>query len=208
MIQHSMPFHKIPRTDHRNDFADRCKAVVPVLFLIMCSFLVYTTGRLMYLGLLVLFVLFSPFVLAFWSPRLGKRELVFVLLVHLFVFLRVCFCPFSLALWFGSWLQFVIVAYPGPFYFLIWIVGYFVTIGAGFLWKYQWPPGKKLDYLNSLSSRLATSLKTKRFTSFGRWALCTTLTSTSMVTTYIWVLKDFSNGIARHNYIGHHGDLS
>ena len=27
---------------------DRSKAVVPVLFLILCSFVVYTTGRLMF----------------------------------------------------------------------------------------------------------------------------------------------------------------
>ena len=27
---------------------DRSKAVVPVLFLILCSFMVYTTGRLMF----------------------------------------------------------------------------------------------------------------------------------------------------------------
>ena len=41
------------------------KAVVPVLFLILCSFVVYTTGRLMFLSFLVLFVLASLFVLAF-----------------------------------------------------------------------------------------------------------------------------------------------
>ena len=44
---------------------DRSKAVVPVLFLILCSFVVYTTGRLMLYSLLVLFVLVSPFNLAF-----------------------------------------------------------------------------------------------------------------------------------------------
>ena len=71
------------------------KAEVPVLFLILWSFVVYTTGCLMFLSLLVLFVLVSPFVLAFWSPRLEKRELVFVLLVHLFVcFARVYFVLF------------------------------------------------------------------------------------------------------------------
>ena len=51
------------------------------------------------------------------SPRLGKMELVFVLLVHLFVcFVHVCFCPFSLPLGVEGWLRFVTVAYPGPFY--------------------------------------------------------------------------------------------
>ena len=58
---------------------DRSKEVVPVLFLILCSFVVYTTGRLIFLSLLVLFVLVSPFVLAFSLPRLRKRELVFPL---------------------------------------------------------------------------------------------------------------------------------
>ena len=79
--------------------------------------MVYTTGRLMFSSLPMLFVLVSPVVLAFLSPRLGKRELVLVLLVHLFVcFARVCFCPFSLLLGVEGWLRFVIVAYPGPFY--------------------------------------------------------------------------------------------
>ena len=41
----------------------------------------------------------SSFFLAFLSPRLGKRELVCVLLVYLFVgFVRVSFCHFSLHL--------------------------------------------------------------------------------------------------------------
>ena len=44
---------------------DRSKAVVPVLFLILCSFVVYTKGRLMFKSLLVLFVLIFLFVLAF-----------------------------------------------------------------------------------------------------------------------------------------------
>ena len=62
-------------------------------------------------------VLMSLFVLAFGSLRLGKREQVFVLLVHLFVcFARVCFRPFSFPLGVEGWLRFVIVAYPGPFY--------------------------------------------------------------------------------------------
>ena len=49
--------------------------------------------------------------------NLGKRELVCVLLVHLFVcFVHVSFCHFSLPLGVGGWLQFVIVALPGLFY--------------------------------------------------------------------------------------------
>ena len=51
------------------------------------------------------------------SPRFGKRELVCVLLIHLFVcFVRVTFCHFSLPLGVGGWLRFVIVALPGLFY--------------------------------------------------------------------------------------------
>ena len=51
------------------------------------------------------------------SPRLGKRELVYVLLVHLFVcFVRVSFCHFSLPLGVGGWLRFATVAIPGLFY--------------------------------------------------------------------------------------------
>ena len=54
----------------------------------------------------------SSFLLALWSPRLEKSELVCVLLVHLFV----CFCHCSLPLGVGGWLRFVIVALPGLFY--------------------------------------------------------------------------------------------
>ena len=32
-------------------------------------------------------------------------------------FARVCFCPFSLPLGVEGWLRFMIVAYPGPFYY-------------------------------------------------------------------------------------------
>ena len=59
----------------------------------------------------------SSFFLALRSPRLRKRELVCVLLMHLFVyFVRVSFCHFSLPLGVGGWLRFVIVALPGLFY--------------------------------------------------------------------------------------------
>ena len=41
-----------------------------------------------------------------------------MLLVHLLVcFARVCICPFSLPLGVEGWLRFVIVAYPGFFYY-------------------------------------------------------------------------------------------
>ena len=49
--------------------------------------------------------------------RLGKRELVCVLLVYLFVcFALVSFCHFSLPLGVGDWLRFMIVALPGLCY--------------------------------------------------------------------------------------------
>ena len=55
--------------------------------------------------------------LALWSPRLGKRELVYVLLMQLFVyFAYIKFCPFSLALGARGWLRLVFVALPGLFY--------------------------------------------------------------------------------------------
>ena len=62
----------------------------------------------------------SSFLTALWTPRLGKRELVCVFLVHLFVcFVRVSFIfHFSLPLGVGGWLLFVIVALPGLFYLL------------------------------------------------------------------------------------------
>ena len=48
--------------------------------------------------------------LALWSPRLEKRELVYVRLVHLYVYFeRVDFCPF-LFLMVRGWLRFVIMA--------------------------------------------------------------------------------------------------
>ena len=51
------------------------------------------------------------------SPRVGKRKLVCVLFVHLFVcFVRVRFYHFSLPLGVRCGLRFVIVALPGLFY--------------------------------------------------------------------------------------------
>ena len=51
------------------------------------------------------------------------RELVFVLLVHLFVcFALVCFCPLPLGV--EGWLRFVIVGYPGPIYYYFFLIKY------------------------------------------------------------------------------------
>ena len=52
-----------------------------------------------------------------WLPRLGKRELVYVLLVHLFVCLaRVNIGLFSFPLGIRNWLWLVIVTFPRLFY--------------------------------------------------------------------------------------------
>ena len=88
---------------------DHSKSVVLVLFL-LC-----VTGRFMFASLFVL--VFFSVLLALWSPRLGKREVVCVLLVHLFVyFTHIDFCSSFLPLGVGGWLRLVIVALPGIFY--------------------------------------------------------------------------------------------
>ena len=87
-----------------------------------CSYFVWLCG--LYYGALHVLKSFhalcprvSSFFLALWSPCLGKRKLVCVLLMHLFVcFVRVSFCHFSLTLGVGGWLQFVIAALPRLFY--------------------------------------------------------------------------------------------
>ena len=62
----------------------------------------------------------SSFLLALCSPRLGKRDLVCMVLVHLFAcFVRVSFCQFSLPVVVGDWLRFVIMALPGFFYYYL-----------------------------------------------------------------------------------------
>ena len=51
---------------------------------------------------------------------MGKRKLVYLLLVHLFAcFVRVSFCPFSLPLGVKGGLRFVIVPLPGLFYYVL-----------------------------------------------------------------------------------------
>ena len=91
---------------------DRSKAVVPMLFL-FCVALVYTTRRFMF-GLALLFVYVFSVLLAFWSPCLGKRELVFVLIVHLFVsYAHGNLCHFFSSSW--CRLRLLLVALPGLF---------------------------------------------------------------------------------------------
>ena len=65
----------------------------------------------------VQFYLAFSFLFSTVITSLGKRELAYIVLVHLFVyFARVNFCPFSLPLGVEVWLRFVIVALPGLFY--------------------------------------------------------------------------------------------
>ena len=76
-------------------YTDRSKAVVPVLFLIyiLCSFVVYTTRRLMFSSLLVLFVLVSPVCFGFLITSLGE-EGAGLCASHTFVCLF-CACMFE-----------------------------------------------------------------------------------------------------------------
>ena len=87
---------------------------VNLIFVWLC---VFATGRFM-LNLASIFgLVFIQSRLALWSPRLKKRELVYVHLVLLFVYLPcVKFCPFSLLLHARGWLRLVLVARPGRFY--------------------------------------------------------------------------------------------
>ena len=89
--------------------------MIPSLY----GFVVLTTARfvLSHALLFVLVLLLFQSCLALISSRFGKRELVFVLLVQLFVyFARVSFCHFSLPLGVRDWLPLVIVTLPGLFY--------------------------------------------------------------------------------------------
>ena len=85
------------------------------MMLSSCGFVAFTTGRfLLSHALLFVLVLFRS-CSALLSPRLWKRELVYVFLVHMFVYVaHVNFSPFSLPL--RDWLRLVIVALPGLFY--------------------------------------------------------------------------------------------
>ena len=74
---------------------DRSKAVVPVLLFLFCVALWFILRGGGGASCLVL----PCSLLALWSPRLGKRELEYVFLVHLCVYFAcVNFCPFSLHL--------------------------------------------------------------------------------------------------------------
>ena len=87
-------FHRPPPPPPGGYSADLSKAVVPVLVLLFVALLLVLRGDLFYvLPCVTLFLCFSV-LLALWLPRLGKRELILVLFVHLFdlcLFGFVCF---------------------------------------------------------------------------------------------------------------------
>ena len=93
--------------------------MVPVLFLFCVALCFFFLWGLHFLkSSIALCPRVSTSFLALWLPRLGKKELVCVILAHFFVcFWRVSFCHFSLPLGVGGWLRFVIVARPGLLYY-------------------------------------------------------------------------------------------
>ena len=87
--------------------------------LTLCCFVVYSTMRFVVCLSMCHFVLvfFSPFSIAI--ARLGKRELILVLLFVRFVLVWICRFPLPLGVWEG--LRFVIVALPGLFSYLFFL---------------------------------------------------------------------------------------
>ena len=77
----------------------------PSVIFSLFGFVVFTTEHFVLSCLALCFCVFFQSCLALWSPRLGKRKLVYVLLVDLFVyFAHINFCPFSLPLGVRDWL--------------------------------------------------------------------------------------------------------
>ena len=63
---------------------DRSKAVVPVLVLLFVALWFILRGDLLYVFPCVILCLYFSVLLVLRLPRLGKRELILVLFVHLF----------------------------------------------------------------------------------------------------------------------------
>ena len=93
---------------------DRSKAVVKMLFL-------FCVARSLHYGVLhvwwcpALCLCVSFVLLAFWPPCLGKKELVFLLIVHLFAMHTLVCVTFSLPPGVGDWQQLLLTALPGLF---------------------------------------------------------------------------------------------
>ena len=103
--------------------------VVPVLFLFCVALWFILRGPSCFKSSCALCPRVSSFLLAVWSPHLGKRELVCVLLVIclfvmyllvVFFLFFLFFFHFSLPLAVVGWLRFVIVSLPGLFYWRFW----------------------------------------------------------------------------------------
>ena len=93
----------------------RSKAVVPVLVLLFVALWFILRGDLLYVfPCVILFLCFSV-LLVLRLPRLGKRELIFVLFVRLFDLCLFGFVCFLFLLRVREGLRFVIVALPGLF---------------------------------------------------------------------------------------------
>ena len=102
--------------------ADRSKAVDPVLVLLFVALWFILRGDLFYvLPCVILFFCFSV-LLALRLPRLGKRELILVLFVRFVRFVLVWICRFFLTLGVWEGLRFVVVALPGLFSYLFFLL--------------------------------------------------------------------------------------
>ena len=97
---------------------DRSKAVVPVLVLHFCCFVVYSTRRFVVCLSVCHFVLvfFSPFSIAITSLGEERANLSAFRTFVRFVLVWICRFPLPLGVWEG--LRVVIVALPGLFIYL------------------------------------------------------------------------------------------
>ena len=97
---------------------DRSKAVVPLLVLLLCCFVVYSTRRFVVCLTMCHFVLvfFSPFSIAITSLGEERANLSAFRTFVRFVLVWICRFPLPLGVWEG--LRFVIVALPGLFSYL------------------------------------------------------------------------------------------
>ena len=101
---------------------DRSKAVVPVLVFTLCCFVVYSTKRFVVCLSMCHFVLvfFSPFSIAITSLGEERANLSAFRTFVRFVLVWICRFPLPLGVWEG--LRFVIVALPGLFSYLFFVL--------------------------------------------------------------------------------------
>ena len=101
---------------------DRSKALIPVLVLLFVALWFILRGDLFYVLPCVICSCVFSVLLALRLPRMGKRELILVLFVRLLEFVLVWICRFPLPLGVWEGLRFVIVALPGLFSYLVFII--------------------------------------------------------------------------------------